>query len=898
MWKTTFAWHTEDMDLYSINYLHFGAPKTWYSVPPEMGKRLEEVANSYFAASYKNCKAFLRHKTTLMSPQVLQKHNIPYNKVTQEAGDIMITFPYGYHAGFNHGFNCAESTNFATPRWVEYGKRSVECGCSSDMVRISMETFVKRLQPNRYDLWLRGEDVGPHPEFPTMIAPANPPPAAYQEQPDEAMGEMNRQCNPSLGSGASAKKSFRDRYPDLDLNDLEQNRHIPHSVLEVLSGALTLDHDEEEELILAAKSKNGEGAGAEEQSSSDIASDYEEYVLNKKKYWSSDESDSEYKRAQKRRRRRKQNSEDSELIKKRSSVYRKVSRFKKEGLLPNNKVFLTKEDVLKAMSLDGGECLEFLKEVVARQPLNPLEEFESNGQVTDEMLRKLSKEDMVKAATLRDEELKAFYKEALVKLESQKLFKRKLWKRIQKMKKKGVLPKKRIALSKEDTDKAVGMTHGQFERFVKEVARRPPTVKVSPVAIESVASSSTQMNPSGPAEGSDWNAIRYKVWKRKQKLLNEGVIPVQRISMSREETNKAVDLTDDEFKAFIIEVAARPQKIAAKQSPATPAGVSGQIASVAASNSQLNLSSPVKTADSEWRSIRNKVWKRKHKLQEKGIVPALRISLSREETTKAVDMNDEEFKALLFEIVARPPPVANRPSPVAKRPSLPLTPPDSDGVSPIKRKRGRPKKMAPEDDWINLYDCIKSATERSEEKVNSPVELPLTPPSTVTPSNCPSLVASGVTQNLKPEETPISLSPSLVPIPPVGSTTDTPPPAPVVSPEETQKAKAPPKKKAQAKKPKKESGVEVSSPSGSTPKVPKVQKAIKPPPSSSFPPLTQRKPTHPVAVETSPLLPPNNQVPTPPLLPRRPVPQKSHDFMGAFSSFLTQGGGSPGFKVK
>nr|XP_048706718.1 lysine-specific demethylase 4C isoform X11 [Caretta caretta] len=122
MWKTTFAWHTEDMDLYSINYLHFGEPKSWYAIPPEHGKRLERLAQGFFPSSSQGCDAFLRHKMTLISPSILKKYGIPFDKITQEAGEFMITFPYGYHAGFNHGFNCAESTNFATIRWIDYGK--------------------------------------------------------------------------------------------------------------------------------------------------------------------------------------------------------------------------------------------------------------------------------------------------------------------------------------------------------------------------------------------------------------------------------------------------------------------------------------------------------------------------------------------------------------------------------------------------------------------------------------------------------------------------------------------------------------------------------------------------------------------------------------------------------
>ncbi|TKS68042.1 Lysine-specific demethylase 4C [Collichthys lucidus] len=175
MWKTTFSWHTEDMDLYSINYLHFGEPKSWYAIPPEHGKRLERLATgkriihvllcvlrlNAGGRSFKGCEAFLRHKMTLISPSILKKYGIPFDKITQEAGEFMITFPYGYHAGFNHGFNCAESTNFATLRWIDYGKVATQCTCSRDMVKISMEPFVKRFQPDRYQNWMLGKDSVP-----------------------------------------------------------------------------------------------------------------------------------------------------------------------------------------------------------------------------------------------------------------------------------------------------------------------------------------------------------------------------------------------------------------------------------------------------------------------------------------------------------------------------------------------------------------------------------------------------------------------------------------------------------------------------------------------------------------------------------------------------------------
>jgi [histone H3]-trimethyl-L-lysine9/36 demethylase len=43
------------------------------------------------------------------------------------------------------------------------------------MVKISMETFVRRFQPERYENWLQGKDFGCHPEEPGKIYAAPMP---------------------------------------------------------------------------------------------------------------------------------------------------------------------------------------------------------------------------------------------------------------------------------------------------------------------------------------------------------------------------------------------------------------------------------------------------------------------------------------------------------------------------------------------------------------------------------------------------------------------------------------------------------------------------------------------------------------------------------------------------
>jgi hypothetical protein len=149
MWKATFAWHLEDVDLYSINYLHFGAPKQWYSISQGDARRFEAAMKSIWPTDAKACDQFLRHKTFLISPSsLLSNFNIKVNKIVHHPGEFVITFPYGYHSGYNLGYNCAEAVNFALDSWMEYGRVAKKCDCSEaqDSVWIDIREIERKLR--------------------------------------------------------------------------------------------------------------------------------------------------------------------------------------------------------------------------------------------------------------------------------------------------------------------------------------------------------------------------------------------------------------------------------------------------------------------------------------------------------------------------------------------------------------------------------------------------------------------------------------------------------------------------------------------------------------------------------------------------------------------------------
>ncbi|XP_049349437.1 lysine-specific demethylase JMJ706-like [Solanum verrucosum] len=128
-----FAWHVEDHYLYSINYHHCGAAKTWYGVPGHEALQFENfirhrVYNEEILSENGVNGVFniLQERTTMVSPKILLQYGVPVYKAVQMPGEFVITFPRAYHSGFSHGFNCGEAVNFAIGEWFPFGAAASE----------------------------------------------------------------------------------------------------------------------------------------------------------------------------------------------------------------------------------------------------------------------------------------------------------------------------------------------------------------------------------------------------------------------------------------------------------------------------------------------------------------------------------------------------------------------------------------------------------------------------------------------------------------------------------------------------------------------------------------------------------------------------------------------------
>ncbi|XP_061628720.1 lysine-specific demethylase 5B-B isoform X4 [Phyllopteryx taeniolatus] len=122
---SSFCWHIEDHWSYSINYLHWGEPKTWYGAPGFAAEQLEEVMKKLAPELFESQPDLLHQLVTIMNPNTLMSHGVPIYRTNQCAGEFVVTFPRAYHSGFNQGFNFAEAVNFCTVDWMSLGRQCV-----------------------------------------------------------------------------------------------------------------------------------------------------------------------------------------------------------------------------------------------------------------------------------------------------------------------------------------------------------------------------------------------------------------------------------------------------------------------------------------------------------------------------------------------------------------------------------------------------------------------------------------------------------------------------------------------------------------------------------------------------------------------------------------------------
>lgn len=106
---STRAWHVEDFFAYKVSISHFGATRTWYSVPPKFNKRVRDLLTDPKGQQ-------------MINPSQLEQEGIPVYSIDQRPGEIVLIFSKTCNAYFDHGFNVNESVCLMPVwNWLAYG---------------------------------------------------------------------------------------------------------------------------------------------------------------------------------------------------------------------------------------------------------------------------------------------------------------------------------------------------------------------------------------------------------------------------------------------------------------------------------------------------------------------------------------------------------------------------------------------------------------------------------------------------------------------------------------------------------------------------------------------------------------------------------------------------------
>ncbi|KAJ9176453.1 hypothetical protein P3X46_011762 [Hevea brasiliensis] len=124
-----FCWKVEEHHLYSLCYMHLGAPKIWYGIPGRYNVKFKALLKKQLPDMLAEQPKLRDRLADKLYPSTLKSEDIPVYRCIQYPGEFVLVLPGAYYSGFDCGFNCVEAVNVAPLEWLPYGQNVVELYC-------------------------------------------------------------------------------------------------------------------------------------------------------------------------------------------------------------------------------------------------------------------------------------------------------------------------------------------------------------------------------------------------------------------------------------------------------------------------------------------------------------------------------------------------------------------------------------------------------------------------------------------------------------------------------------------------------------------------------------------------------------------------------------------------